>query len=113
MPRNADLLPDWFVGGAGKRRLLTALTNTDSPLWEQGPPWTDIELASGSGLSKKNAIGRHLQVLERAELLLAVPGGWERSDNALWAVIESYLDALKALPETSLPPSRGGFSPGA
>jgi len=107
MPREADLLPDWFVGGAGKRRLLRALTDPNSPLRKTAPPWSDVQLAEHAQLTKKNAVGRHLQVLERAGLLQEVAGGWELAAAPLWAALGPYLDALDALPSHALPPSRG------
>jgi hypothetical protein len=112
MPREADLLPDWFVGGAGKRRLLRALTDASSPLWQEGPPWTDVQLAGQAELTTKNAVGRHLRVLEAAGLLQMVAGGWQRTTAPLWADLKLYLDALDGLPSTALPTSRGGVRAG-
>lgn len=107
MPRQADLLPDWFVGGAGKRRLLRALTDEHSPLWESGPPWSENELAAQAELTRKNAVGRHLRVLESAGVLRAVGRGWEPTQSPLLGPLGRYLDALDSLPADPLPPSRG------
>lgn len=107
MPREADLLPDWFVGGAGKRRLLRALTDEGSQLWQSGPPWSQNELAEQAELTRKNAVGRHLRVLESAGVLRAVASGWEPTDSPLFGPLGQYLDALDSLPADPLPPSRG------
>ncbi len=110
MPRNADLLPDWFVGGAGKRRLLEALTNGTAPLWHEGPPWSGRDLARAAALSEKHAVTRHLEILELAHLLRQAPGGWELVSSPLLAPLSDYLKALRSLPADSLPRARGGSS---
>jgi DNA-binding IclR family transcriptional regulator len=71
VPRDPDRLPDWFVGGAGKRRLLSAVVRGGSD-----KTWTESELASASGLSPKNTVRRHIAVLVQAGVLTGSPGAY-------------------------------------
>lgn len=112
MPREVDLLPDWFLGGAGKRRLLQALVDEHHPLWRVGPPWSARQLADAAELHEKNTVQRHLRVLKEAGLLARDSlGRWTvEHDSELLAPLRSYLQAVNRLPPRSLPPSRGGAS---
>lgn len=107
MPREADLLPDWFLGGAGKRRLLTAL------LVHSGPdPRTEAELARAAGLHPKNTVRRHLAVLAQAGLVHKESNGFSLDDkHPLVRPLRHLLKSLEnELPKDSIVPSRGGNS---
>jgi hypothetical protein len=73
MPRKPDLLPDWFVGGAGKRKLLGALARGEAD--GKQPPWDKQTLAKAAGLHEKHTVFRHVQILVEADVLLvsAIP----------------------------------------
>ena len=106
MPRQPDLLPDWFVGGAGKRKLLAALARAEAD--GKPPPWDKTTLARAAGLHEKHTVFRHLEVLVLAGVLLADPQGYRPNDNsALLDALGSLLDQLEQLPAHTLPPSRG------
>ena len=108
MPRAPDLLPDWFVGGRGKRTLLAALVDPSHDLWSSGPPWSRRALAGAAGLHEKHAVDRHIAVLESAGVLTRDPDGWALvATSPLVPALRAYLAALDALPATRLPPSRG------
>lgn len=107
MTRERDLLPDWFVGGAGKRRLLMALTDETSPLRSLAPPWSGSELARAAALHEKHTVKRHLEVLQVASLLTRTSEGWTLLDSPLVDPLASYLQAVDMLPPRPLPPSRG------
>jgi hypothetical protein len=104
MPREADLLPDWFVGGAGKRRLLRALTTGHLI----NPPWTQVTLARAADLHEKHTVHRHLEVLQLAGLLV-LDGGAYRLDptSPLITPIAVLSRQLDTLPPHALPLSRG------
>jgi|ERR1700733_6153112 hypothetical protein len=113
MARAADSLADWFIGGAGKRRLLSALTGA-SP----GDRFTQKELATVAALHEKSSVIRHLQVLERSGILLRdgprgayVVQEWpHRKALSRWLLaleVAEHIDPAWALP---LPPSRGGYA---
>lgn len=111
MTRASDSLADWFVGGAGKRRLLAALAEA-SP----GDRFTQKELAEVAALHQKGSVVRHLQVLERAGVLQRERAGgaytvraWPQRD-----ALSRWLAELEAAEQASsawkdpLPPARGG-----
>jgi hypothetical protein len=109
--RQADVLPDWFVGGAGKRRLLSALLREDSgrPPWDEPPPWTQAQLAAAAGLHEKHTVWRHVAVLVEAELLLEDRGRYRLNTRSpLREPLLGFIVALDGLPPRALPPARGG-----
>jgi hypothetical protein len=104
VPREPDRLPDWFLGGAGKRRLLAAVLRG-------GPDraWTEQELAVAAGLTPKNTIRRHIAVLAQAGVLRGAPGDYHVDfSSALVRALRPMLDELERLPDDPLPRSRGG-----
>ncbi|MBN1609263.1 MAG: helix-turn-helix transcriptional regulator [Polyangiaceae bacterium] len=104
MPRSLDRLPDWFLGGAGKRRLLEAVVTGGSRTW------TSQQLAAAARLGPKNSASRHVAVLVQAGLLTEVAGGYELEQaHPLRAPLAELLKVLRQrIPASSLPPSRGG-----
>jgi len=111
MPREPDSLPDWFLGGAGKRRLLRALVDERRRglPWTEPQPWSRSVLARAADLHQKNAVRRHLDVLVLAELLVVAGGGYRlNTASPLIGPLRALLEAVDALPEEALPPSRGG-----
>ena len=109
--READLLPDWFVGGAGKRRLLSALLREDSaqPPWDATPPWTQAQLAAAAGLHQKHTVWRHVAVLVEAEILVEDGARYGvNPDSPLRRPLLDLMVALDGLPPRALPPARGG-----
>lgn len=111
MPREADLLPDWFVGGAGKRRLLRGLVLQDPAIapWNESPPWSKRQLALAAGVHEKHTVFRHVQVLVAAGLLREVPGGFRLNRRSpLLIPLRDLVLALDRLPAQRLPESRGG-----
>src|SRR3954469_4959698 len=99
MTREADLLPDWFVGGAGKRRLLAALVRRDptAPPWNQPPPWSKTTLAQAAGLHEKHTVFRHVAILRDAGLLVEDAGGFRLNERSpLLPALQRYLAALDA-----------------
>lgn len=110
--READLLPDWFVGGAGKRRLLSALLREDAsrPPWDQPPPWTQAQLAAAAGLHEKHTVWRHVAVLVEAKILLEHGGRYRLNKRSpLRRPLLDLMLALDRLPSRPLPPARGGL----
>ena len=110
MSREVDLLPDWFVGGAGKRRLLRGLVLEDSsiPPWDEPPPWTKKQLAKAAGLHEKQSVFRHIEVLVAAGLLRQVDGGFRLNRRSrLVGPLRDLVQALDLLPAQALPRSRG------
>jgi hypothetical protein len=106
MPRKPDSLPDWFVGGAGKRKLLGAIVRGEAA--GQAPPWDKRTLAKAAGVHEKHTVFRHLEVLVQADLLVAGPDGYRvNRESALLTPLESLLNQLELLPPQALPPSRG------
>lgn len=104
MPRQPDRLPDWFVGGAGKRRLLRALVAERI----DGQPWSKAELARTAGLHEKHTVFRHLDVLVLAGLLVSEPSGYRRNERSqLLQPLRDLISELDALPDEPLPRSRG------
>jgi hypothetical protein len=104
MPREPDLLPDWFVGGAGKRKLLRALVRGEAG----PPPLTKKALAAAAELHPKHTVFRHLEVLVTAELLIESADGYRVNDNsALIPPIRALIEQLDLLEPRPLPPSRG------
>src|SRR4051794_6375253 len=110
MPREADLLPDWFVGGAGKRRLLRGLLLEDPnvPPWNAPPPWTKTQLARAAGVHEKHTVFRHVQVLVAAGVLQETQAGFRLNRrSSLLAPLRDLVVALDRLPPRRLPQSRG------
>lgn len=106
MPRKPDVLPDWFVGGRGKRLLFRALA--DGEVAGKVPPWSKAVLAGAAGVHKKHTVFRHLQVLVLAGLLIEESDGFRvNEDSTLIGPIRDFVDALDALEPRELPPSRG------
>lgn len=106
MPRKPDLLPDWFVGGAGKRKLLGALTRGEAN--GKPPPWDKKTLAEAAGVHEKHTVFRHLAVLVEAEVLIEDTDGYRVNKKSnLLEPLEAFLNQLELLPPSVLPPSRG------
>lgn len=107
MPRKPDLLPDWFVGGAGKRKLLGALVRGEAD--GKPPPWDKKTLAKAAGLHEKHTVFRHLDVLVEADVLIESADGYRVNEGSdLTGAIRGLLDQLDRLEPRKLPPSRGG-----
>jgi hypothetical protein len=107
MPRKPDLLPDWFVGGAGKRKLLAAVVRGYAD--GQQPPWNKQTLARAAGLHPKHTVFRHLAVLVEAEVLVEGHDGFSvNPKSALIGPLSTFLEQLERLPPSKLPESRGG-----
>jgi hypothetical protein len=107
MPRKPDLLPDWFVGGSGKRKLLGALVSGEAD--GKSPPWDKQTLAKAAGLHPKHTVFRHLDVLVEAGLLTDSADGYRvNRGSALLEPLDALLQELDRLPASKLPPSRGG-----
>lgn len=109
--RQADLLPDWFVGGAGKRRLLAALLLEDPTRapWNQRPPWTKSQLAAAAGLHEKHSVWRHIEILVEARLLLERDGRYRLNRRSpLRKPLLELIRVLDRVPARQLPRSRGG-----
>jgi hypothetical protein len=109
--REPDLLPDWFVGGAGKRRLLSALLREDPnrPPWDEPPPWTQAQLAVAAELHEKHTVWRHVAVLVEARILLEEKGRYRLNRRSpLRRPLLDFIVALDELPHRALPPARGG-----
>jgi DNA-binding transcriptional ArsR family regulator len=89
-----DRLDDWLFGSQSRRRLLEAMTDTESP-----GPWSQIELAGVCGVAKKGTIEAPLRRLE--ELGLArrrKDGRWERGrDQRLASAVRALLDELSRI----------------
>jgi len=107
MPRKPDALPDWFVGGRGKRQLFRAVV--DRRAGGEPSPWSKAMLAKAAGLHKKHTVFRHLEVLVLAGVLIEDPGGYRvNEDSALLKPIGELIDELDRLGPQELPQSRGG-----
>jgi hypothetical protein len=106
MPRDPDLLPDWFVGGAGKRKLLAALVSGEAA--GKPPPWDKSTLARAAGLHEKHTVFRHVDVLVMADVLLEDTLGYGvNAASRLISPLRALLDELDRLPPRMLPASRG------
>jgi hypothetical protein len=115
MSRGPDLLPDWFVGGAGKRRLIRALVLEDQTVapWDTPPPWSKQAMARAAGVHPKNAVVRHVEVLVHAGLLQEEARGYRLNRHSpLLIPLRELVRALDRLPSAELPRSRGA-SPGS
>lgn len=111
MSREADRLPDWFVGGAGKRRLLRGLLLEDRaiPPWDEEPPWSKLQLARAAGVHEKHTVSRHVEVLVAAGVLGESADGFRLNRrSSLLDPLRNLVIALDRLPERTLPRSRGG-----
>ena len=106
MSRERDRLPDWFVGGAGKRRLLHAVVRGGS-----ARTWTEKELAGAADLHEKNSVRRHIAVLLQAKLLLRRRDGYRLNGRSpLLRPLDDFLTLLEQkVPKERLPPSRGAM----
>jgi hypothetical protein len=110
MSREPDLLPDWFLGGAGKRRLLRGLLLEDRSVapWDTSPPWSKQALARAAELHEKHTVTRHLQVLVEAGVLMETGGGLALNrQSPLLDPLRRLIVALDTLPVSPLPVSRG------
>jgi hypothetical protein len=106
MPRKPDLLPDWFVGGAGKRKLLRALIHGEAA--GKPPPWDQKTLARAAGVHEKHTVFRHLEVLVEAKVLIQDTAGYKVNQKSpLLAPLGALIEQLDQLPASELPPSRG------
>jgi hypothetical protein len=106
MPRKPDVLPDWFVGGRGKRQLFRAVVDREAD--GEPPPWTKAKLAKAAGLHKKHTVFRHLEVLVLANVLIEDPTGYRVNEaSALLKPIGELIDELDRLEALPLPASRG------
>jgi hypothetical protein len=106
MPRTPDLLPDWFVGGQGKRKLLGAVISGRAA--GKPEPWDKRTLAKAAGVHEKHTVFRHVQILVVAQLLLPAGDGYRlNSESVLVEPLEALLNQLDQLAPLALPPSRG------
>ncbi len=106
MPRKPDLLPDWFVGGAGKRKLLRALVQGEAA--GTPPPWDQKTLARAAGVHEKHTVFRHLEILVEAKVLIHSPTGYKVNQKSpLLGPLAALIEQLDQLPTSELPPSRG------
>ena len=106
MPRAPDLLPDWFVGGQGKRKLLEAVVSGVAAGTAQ--PWDKRTLALAAGVHEKHTVFRHVEVLVVAGVLIGAAGGYRLNEaSALVEPLETLLAELDRLAPLPLPPSRG------
>jgi hypothetical protein len=106
VPRKPDLLPDWFVGGAGKRKLLSAVVSGE--VAGRPPPWDKQTLANAAGLHPKHTVFRHVEILVQSGVLEEDSGGYSVNPASnLLAPLGSLLEQLERLPPATLPPSRG------
>lgn len=106
MPRKPDLLPDWFVGGAGKRKLLGALVRGEAD--GQPPPWDKQTLAKAAGVHEKHTVYRHVAVLVEAKVLIEDTDGYRvNAKSSLLEPLQVLLKQLELLPPSRLPKSRG------
>jgi len=107
MPRKPDVLPDWFVGGRGKRQLFRALVDRKAD--GEPPPWSQATLARAAGLHKKHTVFRHLEVLVLAKVLIEDSGYYRvNEDSDLLKPIGGLIDELDRVEALPLPASRGG-----
>jgi hypothetical protein len=109
--RRADLLPDWFLGGGGKRRLISALLkeDADQPPWDEPPPWTQAQLATAAGLHEKHTVWRHVAVLVEAGVLAEEDGRYRLNyESPLREPLLTLVIALEGLPARTIPSARGG-----
>jgi hypothetical protein len=108
MSRSPDSLADWFLGGAGKRRLLYALTHPET--WgKDQPPWSKKALARLAGLQEKNAVNRHIEALRLAELIVRERGRYRPNDDSKLRVpLRELTGELDQLVPRRLPRARGG-----
>lgn len=106
MSRKPDSLPDWFVGGAGKRRLFRALVDPQAAV--EKPPWSKAALARVAEVNVKHTVFRHIEVLVQAELLIEGPDGYRVNKRSpLLKPMREMMRGLDQLSAESLPPSRG------
>jgi hypothetical protein len=106
MPRKPDSLPDWFVGGAGKRRLFRALV--DPAAASEQPPWSKAALARVAKVNEKHTVFRHVEVLVQAELLVEGSDGYRVNESSpLLEPIRAMMKGLDRLGLDPLPTSRG------
>ncbi|HEV3321402.1 MAG TPA: hypothetical protein VG147_04325 [Solirubrobacteraceae bacterium] len=95
-------MPDWFVGGAGKRKLLGALTRGEAN--GKPPPWDKKTLAEAAGVHEKHTVFRHLAVLVEAEVLIEDTDGYRVNKKSdLLEPLEGFLKQLELLPPSKLP----------
>lgn len=104
MSRGKDTAQDWFVGGRGKRLLLAALIS------EPGRAWTRAELARAAQIDPRGSYQRHVDVLLEVGLIVERDGRRLHLDehHPLAPALAAFLQALDALGDVPLPPSRGG-----
>jgi hypothetical protein len=96
------------MGGGGKRRLLYALAHPET--WgDEPPPWSKKALARLAGLQEKNAVGRHVEILRRAGVIVREHGTYRVNESStLLGPIRDLTDELERLAPRQVPPSRGG-----
>jgi hypothetical protein len=106
MSRKPDSLPDWFVGGAGKRRLFRALV--DPGAVSEQPPWSKAALARVAKVNEKHTVFRHVEVLVLAGLLIDGSDGYRVNERSpLLEPIRAMMNGLDRLNPDPLPKSRG------
>jgi hypothetical protein len=108
--RERDELPDWFLGGAGKRRLVHAVVHPER--WTtESPPWSKKALARLAGLEERHAASRHVEILDRAGLLVRENASYRLNDaSPLVDPLRALTDVLDGIDSVPLPPARGGRS---
>jgi hypothetical protein len=92
-------LPDWLLGGRGKRRLLEALLLSEQP----AAGWTRTQLARASGQHAKARMDLYVGPLLRVGLLVEDAGRYRLApDSALAQPLRDLLALLHELPDTEL-----------
>jgi DNA-binding HxlR family transcriptional regulator len=104
-----ELVPDWMLGGAGRRRILKRLA-------EDGDGWTGRALQEDLGLGHAWVfeVLRALRSTKAVERVPGTRGSYRLSDtDPLGKSLRAMLDALEPYAKTAVsrPPSRRSASP--
>jgi hypothetical protein len=103
-PPSADVVPDWFLGGDRKRRLLTALAVSS-----ERENWTARELATEARCGTAT-VYEVLRVLKHVEVVQPLSGARYRfaGETELGSAVREMLVALASFETTTTPrPPRG------
>jgi hypothetical protein len=99
MPPYRQRLPDWLLGGRGKRRLLETVLLSEQP----GPGWTRTQLARAIGQHPKARIDRYVGPLLQVGLLVEDAGRYRLvADSGLAQPLRDLLELLRKVPDTQL-----------